>query len=107
MEVGGLMDFTNVRHLLAVFYTDNGLIVARDPVVLQRAFNSLCAHFDRVGLKTNTTKTEVMVFLLGRIRTCLTDDAYEAQMADRYREERRGRKVSCQECGQHMAAGSL
>ena len=57
------MDFTDVRRLLAVFYANNGLIVARDPVILQRAFDSLCSHFDRVGVKTNTTKTEAMVFL--------------------------------------------
>ena len=101
------MDFQDVRRLLAVFYADDGLIAARDPAVLQRAFDSLCSHFDRVGLKTNTTKTEAMVFLPGRIRTCLTAESYEVRMGDLYREERRGRKVSCQECGQMMAVGSL
>ena len=101
------MTFTDIRRLLAIFYADDGLIVARDPAVLQRAFDSLCSHFDRVGLKTNTTKTEATVFLPGRIRTCLTSEAYEARMGDLYREERRGRKVSCQECRQHMAVGSL
>ena len=101
------MAFDNIRRLLAVFYADDGLIVARGPAVLQRAFDSRCAHFDRVGLQTNTTKTKAMVFLPGRIRTCLTDGAYKAQMGDLYREERRGQKVSCQECGQQMAVGSL
>ena len=107
MQVEGHVDFADVRRLLAVFYADNGLIVTRDPAVLQRAFDSLCAHFDRVGLKTNTTKTEAMVFLPGRIRTCLTAESYEGRMRDLFREERRGRKVSCQECGQQMAVGSL
>ena len=48
-----------------------------------------------------------MVFLPGRIRTCLTAESYEARMGDLFREERRWRKVSCQECGQKMAVGSL
>ena len=85
MEAGGTMHFSDIRCLLAVFYANDGLIVARDPVVLQRAFDSLCSHFDRMGLKANTTKTEAMVFLPGRIRTCLTNDAYEARMGDLYR----------------------
>jgi hypothetical protein len=50
MEVHGTMTFDDVRRLLAVFYADDGLIVARNPAVLQQAFDSLCAHFDRVGL---------------------------------------------------------
>ena len=107
MESEGSIDFADVRRLLACFYADDGLIVARDPVLLQRAFDSLCTHFDRVGLKTNTTKTEALVFLPGRIRTCLTADVYKARMGDLYRKERRGRTVRCQECEQQMTVGSL
>ena len=107
MEVGGMMEFSDIRRLLTVFYADDSLIVARDPTAFQRAFDSLCAHFDRVGLKTNTTQTEAMVFLPGRIRTCLAADTYEARMGDLYHKERQGRKVSCHECGQQMAVWSL
>ena len=39
--------------------------------LLQLAFDSLCALFDRVESKTNTKKTEAMVFLLGHIRKYL------------------------------------
>ena len=101
------MDFADVRRLLAAFYADNGLIMARDPAVLQRAFDFLCSDFNHVGLKTNTTKMEAMVFLPVRICTCLTMDTYEAPMGDLYREERHRRKVSCQECGHRMAVRSL
>ena len=107
MEVEGSMDFVDVRRLLACFYADNGFIVACYPALLQRAFDSICSHFDRVGLNTNTLQMEAMVFLPGRIRTCLTADAYKARMGELYREERRGRKVSCQECRQRMTTGSL
>ena len=38
MEVEGHLDFEDVRCLLAMFYVNDGLIVAHDPVVLQWAF---------------------------------------------------------------------
>ena len=83
MEVEGTMEITDACRLLACFYAYDRLIVARDPILLQRAFNSLCTLFDRVGLKTNTKKIEAMVFLPGRIRTYLSSEAYEAWMDDR------------------------
>jgi hypothetical protein len=58
MEINGVMEIVDVRCHLACFYfhADNGLIVARNPAILQRAFNSLCALFDHMGLKINTKK---------------------------------------------------
>ena len=56
LEVTGLMDILNVRLLLPCFYAYNGLIVAPGPTLLHRAFDSLCALFDCVCLKTNTKK---------------------------------------------------
>ena len=70
MELKGF-DTADIRTIVAVFYADDGLIAARDPKTLQTAFDLLTGLFDRVGLETNTTKTEVMVFLPGRIRACL------------------------------------
>ena len=58
-----------------VFYADDGMIVARCPDDLQVAFDVLTGLFDRVGLRTNTTKTEAMVFLPGKIRTPLTAES--------------------------------
>ena len=58
----------DVRWLFVCFYVDDGLLAARDPEHLQLAFDLLTALFDRVGLKTNTSKTEAMTFLPGRIR---------------------------------------
>jgi hypothetical protein len=34
MVVDGTMEIKDVRHLLVCFYVDDGLVVARDPVVL-------------------------------------------------------------------------
>ena len=75
------MGLEDVWRLMTCFCADDGLIVARNPEDLQIVFDVLTGLFDRVGLRTNTTKTEAMVFLPGKIRTPLTAEAYEARMA--------------------------
>ena len=67
----------------------------------------LTGLLDRVGLRTNTTKTEAMVFLPGKIRTPLTAEAYEARMDDIFRAEKTGRRVECHICQSSLAVGSL
>ena len=76
------LGFEDVRQLLACFYADNALVVARNPEHLQLTCGVLMCLFDRVGLKTTPTKTEAMVFLPGRVRTPLTAAAYGARMVD-------------------------
>ena len=70
MELAGF-NATDIRTIVAVFYADDGLVAAREPKVLQDSFDILISLFERVGLETNTTKTEMMVFLPGRTRTGL------------------------------------
>ena len=101
------VDMEDIRNLVACFYADDGLVAARDADTLQKAFDILTGLFDRVGLRTNTTKTEVMICVAGRIRTPLDQDAYEARMSDLHRAERKGRKVEFPTCGETLAVGSL
>ena len=68
-----------IRSFLAAFYADDGLIQGRDPVQLQASFDVLIELFERVGLRTNTTKTQVMVCVPGKIRTQLGADVYNLQ----------------------------
>ena len=96
-----------IRTMLACSYAADGLVACRDPDLLQRALDALTALFDRVGLRTNTKKTEYMTFLPGKIRTCLTAEGYRARMDAEFREERKGRTVKCDLCDMEMAAGSL
>ena len=56
------------------------MLASSDPAYLQDAFDKLVALFDRVGLKTNTTKTEAVTFLLGEIRTCQSEEVYTQRM---------------------------
>ena len=43
-----------------MFYVDDGMVVSSDPAWLQGAFSALVANFDRVGLRTNVSKTVSM-----------------------------------------------
>ena len=65
-----------MRRLFACFYADDRLLTARKPKHLQLALNLQIGLFDRVGLQTDFLKTESMVFLPSRIRTCLSEEAY-------------------------------
>ena len=72
MEATGF-DTTEIRTITAMFYANDGLVAARDFKTLQVvSFDILVSLFEQVGLATNTTKTEVMIFLPGRIRVGLT-----------------------------------
>ena len=101
------VDTEDVRQIVACFYSDDGLIAARDPSTLQKAVDALVAIFERVGLKTNTEKTEAMTFVTGRILTPLTKEAYQARMSDFQGEEKKGRRVSCHVCKKEMVVESL
>ena len=92
--------------VIAVFYADDGLIASRSPETLQTAADLLTGLFC-VSLKSNTTKTEVMVFVPGKIRTALSERAYRMRMDEDFHGEGTGRKVECSECGRELAVGSL
>ena len=79
-EVAGGELGLEIRRLLAVFYVDDGVLASTDPTFLQTSFEKLVDLFERVGLRTNTTKTEAMTFLPGKIRTCLSEQSYAQRM---------------------------
>ena len=97
-----------IRRLLTCFYVDDGVLASTDPTFLQDAFDRLVDLFERVGLRTNTTKTEAMTFLPGKIRNCLSEQAY-AQRMEELGSSRRptSRRTTCYKCGRELAVGSL
>ena len=97
-----------LRSLLAALYADGGLLALRDPVILQRAMNTLVELFERVGLITNTKKTEAMNCLVDKIRVSLSQEAYRNRLEGhhRFRDHQR-RRVTCDVCEADLAAGSL
>ena len=97
-----------IRRLLTAFYVDDGVLASRDPTFLQDAFDRLVDLFERVGLRTNTTKTEAMIFLPGKIRNCLSEQAYTQRMEGLGSSRRpTSRRTTCHKCGRELAVGSL
>ena len=96
-----------VRQLLAIFYADDAFIAGRDPVQLQDAINILVELFERVGLRTNTTKTQVMTCIPGKIYTRWSKAVYSANRVGEPRREQLRKRVNCDICGKGLAAASL
>ena len=99
----------NITDRAALFYADDGLIASPDKEWLQQSFTVLVDLFARVGLRTNTDKTKVMVMLPASIRTYYSEHAYKRKLdgvGDTYRQRKR-RRVSCTECGKDLSAGSI
>ena len=97
-----------IRRLVALFYADDGFIATRDPALLDEALAILVDLFERVGLRTNTKKTEVMICTPGKIRTRLSDTSYYRRYAG-YGTARawEARRTECRVCGARMRASSL
>ena len=74
----------------------------------KRLADILVGLFERVGLKTNTSKTQAMVCTPGKMWRCQNKAVYNRRMmgvgeAERYH----GRRVKCDICGDALAARSL
>ena len=92
----------------AAFYADNGLIQSRDPARLQTSLDTLVSLFERVGLRTNTSKTKTMVCVPGRIRTCQSREVYNERMEGHtVMRKWKSPRVECNMCGKELAASSL
>ena len=97
-EMEGMMET-----LFAIFYVDDAYIASRDPVFLQQAINGLVSAFERVGLKTNTKKTQSMTCTPGTIRLQLPTDSYLRMRTGRTpAADWDARTVTCRECGKDM-----
>ena len=99
-----------VRHRLAVFYSDDGMVVSSDPAWLQGAFSALVAIFDRVGLRTNIGKTVSMACHPCRAGAeNRTEAGYSRRLTGvgKTYAERQRERVACGECGTVITSGSM
>ena len=78
---------TDVQHLLTCFYHSRDLIAARNPTVLQQAFDVLTNTWNYVGQRTNTTKAETMVSPPWKIRTHPTLEAHKTTLDNLYQDK--------------------
>ena len=67
----------------AIFYVDDAYLASRDAEFLQHALTLLVDLFARVGLQTNTPKTQTMICTPGRVRTQLPSESYHRMMTGR------------------------
>ena len=97
-----------IRLLLAIFYADDGYIASRSKQQLQIAIDLLVDLFERVGLRTNTSKTKGMTCVNGRIRTRLSEEVYKNSRVGFHTQlDWERRTVECDQCGMEMQANSL
>ena len=94
--------------MLAIFYPNDGLVQAWYSEMLQSSLAILIKLFKRVGLRTNTSKSESMVYILGWIKTRLTDDVYNNSHEGLfYQDEWYNRRVEYDICKKYPVSGSL
>jgi len=99
---------TAVRELMAIFYADDAVLASRDPVALQKALDIIVGLFERVGLRTNTSKTKIMTCVPGKIRTRLSPEAYNnSREGMSVAGDWQTRRVHCDICDMSLTAGSL
>jgi len=92
----------------AIFYVDDAYLASRDAEFLQHMLDLLVSLFVRVGLETNTSKTQRMICTPGRIRTQLPTDSYRRLQRGRVTAtEWNARDIECFKCGKTMKASSL
>ncbi len=92
----------------AIVYVDNAYLASRDAGFLQHTLTLLVHLFERIGLQTNTTKTQTMICTPGRIRTQLPTESYRRMQQGQVRaSEWNSHNVECRQCGKVLKASSL
>ena len=104
---GEKLDLT-MEALFAIFYMDDAYIAAQDPIFLQQGIDILVITFKRVGLETNTKKTQAMTCMPGKIRLQLLSNSYQRMRLGRTpAADWDARRVTCRKCRKDMRASSL
>jgi hypothetical protein len=96
-----------IAGLLAVFYVNNGYIASLNAEFLQEALNILIKTFKRVGLTTNTKKTQAMICMPGKIWVQLPMDSYKCMREGVATGEESRRAMVCHVCNKALQARSL
>jgi hypothetical protein len=98
-----------VSEWLVLFYADDGLLATRNHEWLQMAINRLSELFERVGLRTNTTKTVAMTCTPGYIHGRVASPVYKRRRegGGLSYQARQRQRVACSICGVDLSAGLL
>ncbi len=91
-----------------IFYIDDTYLASRDAGFLQHVLDILVDHFERVGLQTNTSKTQTVICTPGRIRMQLPMESYWRMQRGRVTAGKwNAHGVECQQCKKELKASSL
>ncbi len=92
----------------AIFYVDNAYLASRDAGFLQHMLDIFINLFKRVGLQTNTSKTQTMICMLGWIWTQLPTESYwRMQRGQVTAGKWNACDMECRQCGKELKASSL
>ena len=93
---------------LAICFADDAFLALRCPQQLQTSFDFQINLFQRVGLRINTPKSQIMTCVLGKIRTHILLETYNnSQEGLRTLKERQTCHVNCNICGQLLLKSTL
>ena len=98
-----------VEDKLALFYADDGLVSSVQHEWLQQALQVLVELFTRIGLQTNTRKTQQMTCFPPTLTTRLSDAGYTRRITGTgltYRDRQR-QKINCPRCDKSLTRGAL
>ncbi len=105
-DKGKLVALTST--FFAIFYVDKAYLASWDSGFLQHALTLLVNLFQKVGLRTNISKTQTMICTLGWIWTQLPTKLYcRMQSGMVTAANRNSCNVQCYQCGKGMKAGSF
>jgi hypothetical protein len=92
----------------AIFYVDDAHLASWDAEFLQYALTHLVHSFKRIGLQTNTTKTQMMICTPSRIRMQLPMESYRRMKQGQINASKLNSCiVECRQCGKVLKASSL
>ena len=97
------------KNTKALFYADDRLLEHTNAEDLQEDLNKIIGLFERVGLRTNETKTKYMIFRGPAPPKAICPIAYKRMTkgVGKTYLERRKTRVNCAICGKGMQNGSL
>jgi hypothetical protein len=105
-DLGGKLA-AQVEALFAIFYVHDGYNASKDAKFLQEALDIPVETSKRIGLATNTKKTQAMVCTPGKIRLQLPTDSYQCLRECVTAGEEGKRAVVCHVCEARLQARSL
>ena len=98
-----------ILHLfLVLFYTDNAYLACQNHRMLQEALDILVVLFNPVGLLTNTTKSQFIIDIPGKILIRLSQSSYSRQYGGLQSAAKwSARAMDCDVCGDKLVESSL